>query len=372
MKYPKILLFLLCLAPLHAQKEADKYRYAYFSGGSFWSTEAVLEKIPGVIEALSGYAGGKEANPSYEQVIGGKTSHRETVRVTYDYNLVSYEQLLDAFIRTVNPTDGGGSFTNRGAHYSTALYYTDDSQLRAINILMKNIALLEPFRGKKLYITVQRYAAFYPAEEYHQDFYKKNKAQYTFYRYNSGQEEYIQKVWKNIPSKFLTIDEAAYAESPYFTKLPYMEKFVNFKKPPKEELKKSLSPLSYKVTQENGTERPFSADNFNDEKRRGLYVDIVSGEPLFSSNDKFDSGTGWPSFTRPIHKEMLVEKADNSFFTRRTEVRSKYADSHLGHVFEDGPGDRGGLRYCMNGAAMRFIPYEDLEKEGYGEFKSQI
>ncbi|MGL5721088.1 MAG: peptide-methionine (R)-S-oxide reductase MsrB [Brevinema sp.] len=358
------------ISPLQAQKEADKYRYAYFSGGCFWCTESDFEKIPGVIDVVSGYAGGKEANPTYEQVGSGKTSHREGVRVTYDFNLVSYEQLLDAYIRAIDPTDATGSFVDRGFQYTAAIYYVDDNQRLSAETLLKNVGQLAPFKGKKLAVALQRYTTFYPAEDYHQDYYKKSSFRYSLYRANSGRDQYIKKVWATIPATpYLSVKADTVVESRYLGQYPFMEKFMNFVKPSKAELKARLSDISFKVTQENGTERAFSEGNFNNEKRRGIYVDIVSGEPLFSSADKFDSGTGWPSFTRPLNKDFVVEKEDNTFFMKRVEIRSKIADSHLGHVFNDGPRPTG-LRYCMNGAALRFIPESELDREGLGDLKA--
>ncbi|MGL5255307.1 MAG: peptide-methionine (R)-S-oxide reductase MsrB [Brevinema sp.] len=360
------------ISPLQAQKEEDRYRHAYFSGGCFWCTEADFEKIPGVIDVISGYAGGKEVNPTYEQVSAGKTSHREGVRVTYDFNKVSYEQLLDAYIRTIDPTDATGSFVDRGRHYTAAIYYVDDNQRLSAETLIQNVARLSPFKDKKIAVALQRYTNFYPAEEYHQDYAKKNSFRYSLYRINSGRDQYIKKVWHDIPATpYLSLKREGASESRYLSQYPFMEKFMNFVKPSKAELKARLSAISYKVTQEDGTERAFSPGNFNDEKRRGIYVDIVSGEPLFSSADKFDSGTGWPSFTRPLNKDFVVEKDDFAFFMKRVEVRSKIADSHLGHVFSDGPNPTG-LRYCINGAALRFIPESDLDREGLGELKAFI
>ncbi len=146
----------------------------------------------------------------------------------------------------------------------------------------------------------------------------------------------------------------------------------DYQKPDQETLKATLDPVVYKVTQEEGTERA-GASPLNDEKRSGLYVDVLSGEPLFLSSDKFESGTGWPSFVRPVSDQAIVTHEDRSlFFQTRTEVRSVIADSHLGHVFPDGPKDRGGMRYCMNGAALRFIPKEELAAAGYGEYLGRL
>ena len=195
---------------------------------------------------------------------------------------------------------------------------------------------------------------FYAAEDYHQNYYAKNSLRYGFYRRNSGRDRFLAEHWEDAPA----LDFAAHAS----------DAVDDFRKPPKEVLKQKLTPMQYRVTQEEGTEPPF--DNaYWDNKREGIYVDIVSGEPLFSSADKFKSGTGWPSFTRPLDPTSIVERTDYKLILPRTEVRSRGGDSHLGHVFDDGPAPTG-QRYCINSAALRFIPREDLEKEGYGRFSA--
>jgi len=311
---------------------------ATVAGGCFWCIEAPYEKIDGVKKVISGYAGGTKEDPTYREVSSGKTDYREAVQIYYDPLVISYAEILDIFWRQFDPTDEGGSFADRGFQYTSAVFYHDENQKMLAEKSKQKLDKSGIF-DEPIVTPMMKFTTFYPAEDYHQDFYKKDPNRYYSYRKGSGRDSFIMKKWSS--------DN-------------------NYTKPSEEEIKKNLNELQYKVTQKEGTERAFNNEYWNN-KKAGIYVDIVSGEPLFSSTDKFESGTGWPSFTKPIDPKYIAKKEDSSFGMKRVEVRSMIGDSHLGHVFDDGP-EPSKLRYCMNSASMRFIPIEKMEEEGYGEY----
>ncbi len=310
-----------------------KSELATFAGGCFWCMVSPFEEMDGILQVVSGYTGGHQPNPTYREVCSETTGHYEAVQIEFDPERFPYEDLLQIYWQQIDPTDPDGQFHDRGSSYRTAIFYHNEEQRRQAEASKQALDASGRF-DKPVATRIVPASEFYPAEEYHQGYHRKNAFRYSLYRKGSGRDAFIQKHWPKDRS----------------------------------ELKQKLNEMQYYVTQENGTEPPFQ-NEYWDHHGEGLYVDVVSGEPLFSSLDKFDSSCGWPSFTKPLFSSQVKEKVDLTHGMTRTEVRSKKADSHLGHVFNDGP-QPAGLRYCINSAALRFIPKEEMEREGYGDLLS--
>ncbi|WP_038369386.1 bifunctional peptide-methionine (S)-S-oxide reductase MsrA/peptide-methionine (R)-S-oxide reductase MsrB [Brackiella oedipodis] len=334
----------------------------YLAGGCFWGVEAYFERIPGVVDAVSGYANGKSRHPSYEDVVYRNTGHAETVAVTYDPKQINLAQLLTHYFRLINPTSLNQQGNDRGTQYRTGIYYTDTADKAVIS---RALADLQHHYKAPIVVENQPLAAFDKAEDYHQDYLAKNPNGYCHIDLRQADQPLSQEELKQVQHiQDATQTDASAPKSPELTP-------QRFKVPSPEELKKTLSPLAYDVTQNNATERAFTSE-LDHVFEPGIYVDVVSGEPLFSSTDKFDSGCGWPSFTKPIKADLITEHSDHSYNMIRTEVRSHTANSHLGHVFNDGPKDKGGLRYCINGAALKFIPKDKMQEAGYGDYLQYV
>ena len=323
-------------------------RTIYLAGGCFWGLEAYFQRIDGVVDAVSGYANGKTENPSYEDVSYRDTGHAETVKVTYDADKLSLDDILQYFFRVVDPTSLNKQGNDIGTQYRSGVYYTDPTEKAVIAAALKRE---QQKYQQPLVVENEPLQNFYDAEEYHQDYLIKNPNGYCHID--------IRKADEPLPDKTKATPQGKGFDA------------ATYKKPGDAELKRLLTEEQYQVTQNSATEYAFSHE-YDHLFKPGIYVDVVSGEPLFSSADKFDSGCGWPSFTHPINASAVTEHDDFSYNMRRTEVRSHAADSHLGHVFADGPKDKGGLRYCINGASLKFIPLEEMDAAGYGALKDKV
>lgn len=308
----------------------------YLAGGCFWGLEAYMSKITGVIDAVSGYGNGKTPNPTYEQVCREDTGYAETVKVDYNEGIIDLENLLAYYFRVIDPTTINRQGGDIGSQYRTGIFYTDqeDEAIIKAYVLLKQKEYALPIQ-----VIVEPLTTFYEAEEYHQDYLEKNPTGYCHINVGLALEPIID------PNRY--------------------------KKPEQQVLKQQLTELQFAVTQETGTEKPFS-NPYWDHFHEGIYVDITTGEPLFSSNDKFESQCGWPSFSKAISKDVIFEIEDNSHFMSRTEVRSRVGNAHLGHVFNDGPSATGGLRYCINSAALEFISLDEMEQKGYEFLKKML
>jgi len=328
----------------------DGFPAATFAGGCFWCLEADALRLPGVLSAISGYTGGEAAHPGYEEVCQGDTGHYEAVQIRFDPELVGYRALVDWFWRRIDPTSSHGQFCDHGPQYLPAIFFHDAAQRREARDSMTSLAATGLLSGPNVTALLPA-GPFYPAEAHHQGYSARNPRRYQQYRQGCGRDATLERLW------------GPGAKDSLYGFVPRLPQAA----PDEARLRAQLSPLAYQVTREAGTEPPF--DNaYWDEHRPGIYVDPVNGAPLFSSLDKFDSGTGWPSFTLPLLPGNITTRSDRTLLPTRSEVLAWHSGNHLGHVFPDGPKEHGGLRYCMNSAALRFVPLPELVDAGYGRY----
>lgn len=361
-----------------AVPDDSSLKKATFAGGCFWCMESAFQDAPGVKAAVSGFSGGTKPDPTYNQVSSGTTDYAESVQVTYDPDTINYQQLLYLYWHDINPTDGGGQFADRGSQYRPVIFYHNQRQQRLAEQSKKDLAENGPFEDP-IAVKIEAFNSFYAAEDYHQDYYKTHSGRYKRYFEGSGRAPFLRKTWgaehpsldsyegPTADASASEMESSASASSSSSSEAPWK----NFEKPSDQVLRQQLTSMQYDVTQRDGTE-PAYHNKYYDNTRPGIYVDIVSGEPLFSSKAKFHSGTGWPSFYKPLEPKYVVEKTDRSAGMVRTEVRSKLADSHLGHIFDwnGHPKVPTGKRYCLDSAALEFIPADQLKEKGYGEYAS--
>ncbi len=333
-------------------KEDANMKTIYLAGGCFWGTEHFLKKIEGVEKTEVGFANGKTSSPSYQDVLAG-SGHAETVKVDYDSSKITLKEILRLYFMTIDPLSINKQGNDIGVQYRTGIFYEDDTQLSEIQ---SSLAELEASLGQKSVIELAVLQNYYPAEEYHQDYLDK-----------------VPNGYCHIPQAFFDMasNYEPHKEIPVQVPAPTKPAASGFVKPSEKELRMRLTPLQYEVTQNAATERPYQ-NEFDQHFEKGIYVDVVSGEALFSSKNKFDSGCGWPAFSKPITSSSIQKFEDTSYGMVRTEVKSKLGNSHLGHVFDDGPEELGGMRYCINSASLRFIPLEEMEEEGYGDLIAEV
>jgi peptide methionine sulfoxide reductase msrA/msrB len=337
------------------------YETITLAGGCFWCTEAYFQEEKGIVDAVSGYAGGDESNASYISVAKGTTKHREAVQITYDPGIISTEKVLDIYWSHIDPTNTEGQFADKGFQYTSAIFFQNKEQGMIARDAKTRLEKSDLF-DKPIATEILPFTTFFEAEEYHQDYYKKASDHYERYKKGSGRAGFVEETWaKDAAIQFLQSEQTKTMDKKDTSKksdYDYTEEEIT-------ELLKNLDPLAYHVVAENGTESPFNNAYWSN-KAEGIYVDIVTGKPLFSSTHKYDSGTGWPSFWRTIDDDSVTMHEDKSLSTTRTEIRSDAG--HVGHVFEDGPKEEGGRRFCTNSASLKFVPKEDMEKSGYGAY----